>query len=731
MSNLTEAALKLAGQGLPVFPCKQDKTPLISGGFKGATTDPDTIRRVFSMPASKFVAVPTGEVSGIVVVDLDVHGETNAGAWYEANAERLPETRCHDTPTGGRHLLFKAPDADIRNSAGRVGTGVDIRGNGGYFIVPPSPGYAVASDVELAEMPEWLVEDCLARKAKPSTTGTAATTGSQGRISKYTAVALAGETGAVLNAPEGSRNDRLNTAAVKLGSLVASGALSRSTVDAALTRAALAAGLGPSEIEKTIRSGIEHGMKEPREIPEGERREAVDEVHPAEGLLIKVNGRALEARRTLAKRSAQAIIDELGDDNALRMFIEYAVSTAYSPQPFLALGAALCLVGALAGRRYASPGDTRTNLFVISLADSGSGKDQARRCIKSALGAAGLTHYLGGEDLASTQSIYGSMGVHPARIFPFDEFGHMLAGLLAKNVAGHKHGIISALTKIWSSASTFVPGTEYAKQKGRDGNPRVDIQQPHVCIYGTTVASTLWTAMHNENASDGSLARYLVFQTNNNTPELNHFALSSAVVPIELQEKLKAIAAGVPGHDFGGNLAETMDATIPMAPYIVPYGEGVPELIVGLGNECLSIRRQLSEEHKPGLAFVARIAEHTMRLALVCAIARNPAAPVIEAADYIWAEKLARHCSDTAMNETASSIADSPAEADKNRIVDTIKRRGKEGMTKSELTRATQFLPGMRQRDSYLADLLEAGRLMLNRFDSATKKGTRYFAAAF
>src|ERR1700733_13135172 len=121
---LTEAALSLAAEGLPVFPCGSDKQAIVKWR-DAATTDEASIRRMFASTGAVMIGMPTGEASGIVAVDLDMHGEVNASQWYEDNEYRIPETRCHDTLTGGMHLLFRMPDADIRNSASKIGVGVD------------------------------------------------------------------------------------------------------------------------------------------------------------------------------------------------------------------------------------------------------------------------------------------------------------------------------------------------------------------------------------------------------------------------------------------------------------------------------------------------------------------------------------------------------------------------------------------------------------------------------
>ena len=159
LNTILAAALELAGRGLPVFPCSADKNPVTRTGFKAATTDPAAVARMFRHPAAALIGVPTGEASGLDVLDIDPrHG---GHAWLAANVRRLPETRTHRTRSGGRHLLFLA-DGRVRCSAGRIGPGVDVRGEAGYVIWPGSPGYTVIDAAPVRPWPSWLLEPGLA-----------------------------------------------------------------------------------------------------------------------------------------------------------------------------------------------------------------------------------------------------------------------------------------------------------------------------------------------------------------------------------------------------------------------------------------------------------------------------------------------------------------------------------------------------------------------------------------
>jgi hypothetical protein len=144
MTALLDAALALAATGLPVFPCGADKSPVCAGGFKAATCDPGRIRSLFSHSAARLIGVPMGPASGIIAIDIDPrHG---GDVWLAANEANLPRTQRHRTQSGGIHLLFKDGGHGIRNSAGQIAPGVDVRGDGGYIIFPPSPGYTVIDD---------------------------------------------------------------------------------------------------------------------------------------------------------------------------------------------------------------------------------------------------------------------------------------------------------------------------------------------------------------------------------------------------------------------------------------------------------------------------------------------------------------------------------------------------------------------------------------------------------
>ena len=216
--TLLEAALVLAGDGIPVFPCSRTKTPIVANGFLDATTDPSIVQKLFAAPGAQLIGVPTGPASGLDCLDLDYrHGAT---AFETANRSRLPETHAHETMSGGRHLLFKC-DPRVRNSASRIAPGVDVRGTGGYIIVPPSPGYTVISDAPVAPWPDWLLQPGLLLPhpppQRPISSGEPYVPVAGSRLEGFRSKVL----GNVRSAGDGQKHTQLRNAGLALGGIAA------------------------------------------------------------------------------------------------------------------------------------------------------------------------------------------------------------------------------------------------------------------------------------------------------------------------------------------------------------------------------------------------------------------------------------------------------------------------------------------------------------------------------
>lgn len=272
MPDLLEAARTLARQGTPVFPLDGNKKPRTAHGFHDATVDEEQISNWnWNGDGAIGAAIP----EGCIVVDVDPrNGGNDTAKILSDKGMRLPVTRTHRTKGGGIHKFYALPEGTIgKKIRGTVGPGIDIKVSGkGYVVFPPSPGYSVLFDAQIAPAPDWLISEIVAEVGESQVsqgcppkffnfqTGTAYGTG-----------AMDGELKSLAAAAEGDRNNHLNRSAFALGQLCAGGEVQEEAAIRRLEYVARDLGLEDDEVSATIKSGWSAGVLEPREAPIRER----------------------------------------------------------------------------------------------------------------------------------------------------------------------------------------------------------------------------------------------------------------------------------------------------------------------------------------------------------------------------------------------------------------------------------------------------------------------------
>ena len=175
-----DAAKAYVSRGWWVFPADLTNLPVkksykskahSNGQNWGKTLDPEQIQRDLVRWPKAGIGIATGAESGIFVVEADtpvghdVDGIASVKA-LEAKHGPLPDTLMAESPTGSKHWYFKHPGPKVWCSASQIATGVDVRGDGGMVIAPPSitakGSYRWLNDAPVADAPQWLIDSVTA-----------------------------------------------------------------------------------------------------------------------------------------------------------------------------------------------------------------------------------------------------------------------------------------------------------------------------------------------------------------------------------------------------------------------------------------------------------------------------------------------------------------------------------------------------------------------------------------
>lgn len=659
---MLEAALEYLRLGYRVFPCAPGgKRPITRHGVHDATFDEDQVRRWWTANPTANIGLPT---EGYLVIDVD--GPANP--WLTDSPDKQAELDTAPaalTPSGGRHHWFRQPAGKAwTNTASRIAPKVDTRAAGGYVVAPPSvvdgrtyawrDGRALAAPEGLPEPPAWLValleapqRPCVA-SWRPSPLPNAAND-IERRVVAYLAALPPAISGA------GGHNATF-TAAV---ALVHGFALEP---DAALEL--LLAHYNPRCEPPWSQKELEHKVKEaagkPHERPLGWLRDSNSFISDPSGVDISGITARLVASAAPVETSAAPAAAESADEPAsaepeaaaavpeglLRIpglvseVMDHCLATAPFPNVPLAFCGALALQSLLCGRKLRDAGDTRPNLYLCGLANSGVGKNHPRAVNASILDAVGLSGQLG-DGIGSAEGLEDRLQTTKAILFQTDEIDGILQSINhSRDGSGNR--LVAMLLKLYSAANTRHQTRALA---GRDV---LQIDQPHLAIFGTAIPKHYYEGISEAMLTNGLFARMIILDAGKRgigqEPRVSP-------VPRRILDVAGAWASLRPGH---GNLVDEHPE-----PLEVPYGADVESLYRDLrALEADEYSTAEDAGDAAAMAVWARFGEKVRKLALLYAASESHLRPVINRNGVLWASTLILNLTRRMLFEATTRVAE-------------------------------------------------------------------------
>jgi len=698
MNNfLLTAALEYAQAGYSVFPClPRGKKPILSNGFHGATKDTALIRAWWDKYPNANIGMPTGEINGLVVIDVDQGGQDT----LNGKGLTIPEGIEQTTPHGSHHL-FKHPGHHVRsatgNNIGEAGATfdhVDSRADGGYIIVAPSinnEGDSYTWEIplleeELTPAPEWWIEALQKEHKKPTlASGHSKSEVAEGGRNDF----LAREAGRFRK--EGHGVDAVSHMIWGINIEQCNPPLSEQEVkDIAVSVCRYAT------FEQENADSIKTGQLAAQAILESHQLKVAEELD--------------KTKDVKAGPAPSGIIPEKG---LIKDIVDYILSQSRFPRPELALAATVSFLGAVMGQKYQTETGLRSNVYFAGIAKSGFGKDTARKKIKSIAEKSDTYDWIGEERIASGQGLLASVEEKASKLFMLDEFGRLLQSITGNSADGYKKEIMTNLMQLYSSAGSTFHGTAYADRTKKP----VVIKDPCCVVYGTSTPESFYSALSSAEAVGGEISRFLIVASPDERGEAVRYK------PEEPSSDICARVSQLAKYfQRSGNLNGVSSPgeaqVVEMRPEIMDAWDSLDsEMTLLMHNDATS-------------SIYSRVAENAAKLALIYAVSISHVHPKIGAEAFTWGRELAMWSANTLVAHLNSFMADNETEKTVKRVARIINKAGENGITKSVLTRKTQWLK-QRDRSDVLETLLEAKTIVSKSAKLTTKNITTYVHADF
>lgn len=361
---------------------------------------------------------------------------------------------------------------------------------------------------------------------------------------------------------------------------------------------------------------------------------------------------------------------------------------ARRPQPGLALGAALTVVGTLAGRKYSTPTESGTHLYILGIARSAAGKDHGLAMVQRLLDAAGFPQYIGNNSFMSQQALYNTVAMEPIRLCPMDEFGSFIRRINARGASGHEAEINSVLRQLWGSSFKLMPVPSWAT---RSSTP---IQSPAFSIFAASTPEEFFAALTGADLINGFLNRFLLISTRVRPPERDPKV--SGAPPAKLVYGMKKVQIRDP------LVAASAKDPIVIVPWDSPAAKQV----------YADFGRYIEDERESDGAAVGRVVEMAQRLATIRAIGINPDAPRLTVADMEWGRDLAMWSIDRMIAEVGAYVAETDHQANAQAVLRAIRGwKGQGPMPHQKLVVAMQHKLKARDLAEVIESLVQSGEV--------------------
>jgi Protein of unknown function (DUF3987) len=388
--------------------------------------------------------------------------------------------------------------------------------------------------------------------------------------------------------------------------------------------------------------------------------------------------------------------------------MKFTLNNAPYPNIGLAFCGAVALQSFLSGRKVATSGDLRTNLYLLALASSGTGKEFPRKVNSQILHQIGMSASLG-DKFASGEGIQDALIRTGCMLFQNDEMDGVLRQINSDQ-DNRRESIPNILLTLYTSASDVYPTRVKAGQK-----EAIHVDQPHLTLFGTATPQYFYESLSRRMLTNGFFARLSIVDVGRRGE--GQKAGSARKIPKSLLDVATWWAEYEPGK---GNFLNFHPA-----PLVVPVDVDAEHAIEEL-RRMTEVEYSKAEDQNDEVARTAwsRTCEHATKLALIHACSECHQSPRISIEAVRWATEFAMHQTRRQLFLAGVHVADNPFHADCLKLMKVLREASDGQMQRQHLLRAMRCKAA--DFDQLVGTLIQQGDIETIAIPSATKPAMGY-----
>ena len=313
--------------------------------------------------------------------------------------------------------------------------------------------------------------------------------------------------------------------------------------------------------------------------------------------------------------------------------VTLCMDTAPYPNRVLAFTGALAFLAFLVGRKVKDKRDNRSNLYLIALADSGTGKDHPRKVNFNLAFQASVANSVG-DAFASGAGLEDALFMHPSMLFQADEFD-CIFNTMKYSKDGQSESINEKLLKFYGASNSLYPIRKKAMAKLKNDGSQVEVNHivnPNLVIMGTAIPKYFYESLSRRVLENGLVARCIIVEAGSR-------GKGKMAMPITPSDSLLRTAKYLVNLELNGNLSHENPK-----PLIISETPEATKRLKELQAYCDEQYHLYEKQHEAGaMALWARVHEKVCKLALLHGISSNVYEPLITEKSVEWAFKFVEH----------------------------------------------------------------------------------------